>query len=100
MDGDVILDRVAKGAVLKRDGDGVCRLGRRLVSGEMLAALLAAELLRPLAGGRFALSTAGTLRVRRTRLRKGGTEKGAEDEGFRARHQLRARRRRGDRRST
>jgi hypothetical protein len=95
MDGDAILDRMAKGAVLKRDGDGVCRLGRRLVSGELLAELLAAELLRPLAGGRFDLSPEGTARVRRTRLRKVRATGGGEDDAFRAQHQLRALRLRG-----
>ena len=62
MDTDGILDRLAKGAVLKRGEDGTCRLGRSAVSEAALQALLADDLLRPLAGGRFDLSAAGAAR--------------------------------------
>jgi len=94
MDGDAILDRMAKGAVLKRDAVGVCRLGRQVVSGEVLAELQAAALLRPLADGRFALSPEGMARARRLRLRKAAGREGGDD-AFRAQHQLRAMRLRG-----
>jgi hypothetical protein len=111
MDKNTILDRLARGAVLKRDEAGGCRIGRQTVREAVISELLAEDLLKSLAGGRYDLSTAGAARVRRFRLRKGkGGAKGggksvgkvgaaagdaSGDDVFRAQHQLREARLRG-----
>lgn len=92
---DKVLSKLAKGGVLKHCEDGKYRLGRQIVDAAVVTALLDADLLRPLADGRFGLSPAGTARARRTKAARGGpgravpADQTGAQQAFQAQHQIR-----------
>ena len=68
MDIDWVVERMAKGSVLKRQADGDFRIGRRRLRPADVATLLAEDLLTSCPDGRFDLSVLGRARARRVSL--------------------------------
>ena len=98
MDLDWVVERMAKGAVLKREPDGDFRIGRRRLRREDVELMMAEDLLTALADGRFDLSELGRARAKRTSLGRmrvrasGSVSPACPEDRFRAQHQIRGRR--------
>lgn len=92
---DKVLMKLAKGGVLKQSEDGEYRLGRERIGAAVVTALLNADLLRPLANGRFDLSPAGMARARRAKAARHTpvgsmpAEESLAQQSFQAQHQIR-----------